>query len=521
MTNQKRLNLQPPAEAVEQVWTPDEIFEAVSSDVSIVERFEEDNRVERKSARVHPRDLGDYFTVYANRQPYGGVIFVGITDDGEIEGCSSLGPERLNDIERAGSIHCPDARIISKSIPAYNKSGKPDFFLAIRVYYHPTKLVETVRNEAYTREGSSKRKLTELEKREIRIKKREIDYEREDVLLHWPEDFDQALVNEYVRNYATAKRLTHAQTPEEILADTRLGRRDSGRFYPNVACALLFASDPRIPFPGAYVRFMRFAGKQERTGQKYNLIDGKDVWIEGPLPRQIAEAAEVIGGEIRQFTRLGSDGKFHTNPEYPKDAWLEAIVNACVHRSYNFKNMVTFIKMFDDRIVVENPGGFYPPTTAETISDIGHNPRNPYLMNALFYFDLVKCAHEGTRRMRASMSEAELPAPEFSEVDTDGNLVRVVLRNDLEHRKSFIDASVEVPISAALYQSLSERERTVVNYLAEHNQINVTEAKNLLGVHWTTAKKTIDALIRKQVCEYTAKRGQKARDPSLRIKLRT
>jgi ATP-dependent DNA helicase RecG len=517
---QRQLLFQPPSRAVEQTWTPDDIYEAVESDLSVIDRFKEDKRVERKPARFQSRELGDYFSVYANRQPHGGVIFLGVTDSGEIEGCSCLSQKQLDDIERAGSIYCPEARFTSKNARAYNKDGKADFIIAIRVYYRPDKLVETSSHEAFTREGSSKRKLKELEKREIRIKKREIDYEREDVPLKWPEDFDQALVQEYVSNYARAKALTREQQPEEILADTRLGRRNGPVFHPNVACALLFAKDPRTVFPGAYVRLMRFAGRHERAGQKYNLIDGKDFWIEGPLPRLIAEAEEVIGGEMRSFTRL-VDGRFQTSPEYPKDVWLEAVVNACVHRSYNFKTMATFIRMFDDRIVIENPGGFHPPTTAATIADIGHNPRNPYLMNALFYFNLVKCAHEGTRRMKEVMSEAELPAPEFSEVDTGGNLVRVTLRNDFEHRKTFIDASVEVPISADLYKSLTERERTLVNYLAEHREINITGAKNLLEIHWNTAKKTIEALVTKQVCEYVTRRGKKAHDPSLKVRLKT
>ena len=176
--------------------------------------------------------------------------------------------------------------------------------------------------------------------------------------------------------------------------------------------------------------------------------------------------------------------------------------------------------MFDDRIVVENPGGFHPPTTAETVSKLGHNPRNPYLMNALFFFDIVKCAREGIARMRESMTVAALPAPEFSEVHAEGNCVRVVLRNDLEHRKSFIDADIDVPISKELYAALSERERMLVNYLAEHRQMNVTDAARLLDVHWNTAKKLISGLIDKDVCEYPPRRNQSARDPSQRVRLK-
>jgi predicted HTH transcriptional regulator len=119
------------------------------------------------------------------------------------------------------------------------------------------------------------------------------------------------------------------------------------------------------------------------------------------------------------------------------------------------------------------------------------------------------------------MSEADLPPPEFSEVDGDGNSVRVILRNEFEHRKSFIDAEVEVPISAELYKKLSDRERSIVNYLAEHNIINVTEAANILGVQWRTAKKALESLISKEICEYLpAKRGQKAHNPSQKIRLK-
>ena len=77
----------------------------------------------------------------------------------------------------------------------------------------------------------------------------------------------------------------------------------------------------------------------------------------------------MIGSQLREFTRLESDGKFYTASEYPQDAWYEAVVTACVHRSYNLKNMNIFVKMFDDRLVVESPGGF-PPLVTQRIFTI-------------------------------------------------------------------------------------------------------------------------------------------------------
>ena len=98
----------------------------------------------------------------------------------------------------------------------------------------------------------------------------------------------------------------------------------------------------------------------------------KNISIERPVPLLIREIAEVLRGQLREFSRFGENGKFDTVPEYPEEAWYEVLVNACVHRSYGLKNMNIFVKMFDDRLVVESPGGFPPllPQTTSTIRTI-------------------------------------------------------------------------------------------------------------------------------------------------------
>jgi ATP-dependent DNA helicase RecG len=459
----------------------------------VISQFGEDRRIERKPSRIDPRQLGDYFSICANTQPHGGVIFLGVTDDGEIEGCSSLDPKRRDELEQAGRTYCADARYIHKNVPVYNKQGEVVYVIAFRVFYRKDKLVANSKGDAWIRIGSSRKKLSELEKREIRISRGEIDHEQEDCGFKWPSDFDLSLIDQYVLAYISARKLTYTRKREDILAVSNLGRtNDKSGFIPNIACALLFAQNPRTKFPGCYIRFLRYQGIHEKTGKEYNVE--KDIWIDqGSVPRLIVEAEEMISEQLRTFTRLGKDGRFHRLPEYPRDAWLEAVVNALVHRSYNFKNIPVTVKMFDDRLVIESPGGFPPPTTAETIYG-AHNPRNPHLMGALFFLDFVKCAHEGSQRMRDTMEEASLPPPLWEQKDLDGHLVRVTLRNEMELRREFIDASIETPISAELFKSLSDREKILINAAVGGRIINVTEAAMLLEVNWRTAKKVLDKL---------------------------
>lgn len=499
----------PPRATLQELWTADDIF--LNADAATIATFHEDYRVERKSARKDPKGLASTLSAFANMQPYGGVIFVGVENSGEITGFQGQGKDRPSEFESVGQF-CPDAKIDTRRIGATNSSGQPDFIIAIRVQFHPSRLVETPSREAFMRRGNTNRRIHEDEKREIRIAKGEIDYEQEPVSINYPEDFDLKLISEFCESFMEARSLGAGHMYEDVLALNHLGRRKGDGFEPNLAGALLFAKDPRKVCPGARVRFQRFEGEQEGTGANYNLI--RDVFVDGPLPVVLRDAEQAISSQMRNFTRLASDGRFYTRPEYPKDAWIEAVVNACVHRSYNLKNMVVFVKMFDDRLTVESPGGFPPPVTSENIYGF-HNPRNPFLMDALFYFGFVKCAHEGTPRMRDAMESVGLPLPEFSQREIGHHQVHVTLRNNVQARKTFVDADAARLLGQKVFAGLSERERLVVNYVTERGSINVSDANRVLQCDWRTARNVLDDLVKKQILDRVGVSG-KERDPKKR-----
>jgi ATP-dependent DNA helicase RecG len=215
---------------------------------------------------------------------------------------------------------------------------------------------------------------------------------------------------------------------------------------------------------------------------------------------------------------LGKDGRFYTNAEYPKDVWLEALVNATVHRSYNLKNMMTYVRMFDDRVVFESPGGFPPPTNEKNIYEI-HNPRNPHLMNALYYLDFVHCAHEGTARMRTMMAEANLPLPEFAQKQIGHHQVHVTLRNNVDARKIFVDEDAANIIGRVLFDTLKDDERMIINYIAERGHMNVSDANRLLNNDWRTAKNKLERLTERGVLLKQSRTGKK-QDPSQRYVLK-
>lgn len=96
-------------------------------------------------------------------------------------------------------------------------------------------------------------------------------------------------------------------TDVELLEHRHLGKVRGGLFVPNNACVLLFAKSPLGPFPGCKVRFLRVDGEIELSGDRYNIV--KDIPVEGPLPILIEESARVIESQLRDFSRLGDDGR--------------------------------------------------------------------------------------------------------------------------------------------------------------------------------------------------------------------
>jgi ATP-dependent DNA helicase RecG len=471
--------------------SPAEIF--AGADQSMLETLKEDKRIERKPCGLHREQVAEYVNMWSNTPPDGGLLVMGMNDDGTWEGCSGIEQAALNRLENPQEL-CPDAPCETKRIPITRPDGSQDFAILIHVRRPFSKrIVKTVKGDVFTRRADTKKKLTADEVRNLQIDIGEVDLEQETCGLDYPAQFDAVAIRQFCDTIRGLLELSPV-SDEEILAVRHLGQFKAGTFLPNYACALMFAVEPDRLLPGAKIRFFRFDGVTEGSGEKFNAV--KDIWIEGlPVPKLIHRAEEVLEAQIRTFSTLGKDGRFYTQPEYPKAAWYEAVVNACVHRSYGngLRNMTIYIKMFDDRLEIESPGGFLPFVNAENIYG-SSCPRNPKLMHAMYFLKFVKMAAEGTRRMRDTMTAMGLPQPEFAQKELGHSRVRVTLRNDIQHRSKWLDKDVAALVGSALAKSLTDNEKRLLNFVAEHKAINVTQAVRLCGLEWGTAKKALNRL---------------------------
>jgi ATP-dependent DNA helicase RecG len=472
------------------LWSPRDIW--VHLNQKYISIFKEDRRVEFKNHKNPDLDdLATYYSTFSNT-PDGGLIVYGVANDGEIHGCDHFSVNQLNAVENCHIERCPMAKPEFKKIPVV-VNGRSSFCTAIFVPYIG-RLVETNKAEAWIRYGESRRKMSEEEKQDFRSTRQELSFELTIApTFQFPRDFDLKIIQDFCDSFREREQRPD-WTNTDVLLDRNLLLRSGDGLKPVNALVLMAANRPGLSIPGCRVRIQRFDTMTEGTGEHYSPL--RDKTIEGNLVKIIQEAREAVSAIIFDVTWLNSDGKFVTTPEYPQWAWFEALVNACVHRSYSFSGTEITVKVFPDRMEIESPGGFVPPVNEKTIG-FTRSSRNHHLMDALRYLGYVRMAREGVRRIRESMMQYSLPEPKFTQEALHGVVVRVILRNNNRERAS--DKAVAEHFGVDVWKNLTEGEIKIAAFAFRNGSIHVLDAQNLTGQTWHTSKKTLERLVKKKV----------------------
>ena len=203
--------------------------------------------------------------------------------------------------------------------------------------------------------------------------------------------------NEYLPSVVTPEVLADDKRDiKEQLASVRLYDRIHG--CPTYAALILFGKNPRYYLPGAYVQFVRFAGKTI-GGEVLN-----EKRFQGPL-FQLLPALEsfVSDAIITQRPVAVSLFREKTVINYPNNALRELMMNACMHRDYQ-SNMPIRLYQFDDHIEIMNAGGLYGEARPENFPNV-NDYRNPIIAEAMKEMKYVNMFNQGIRRVQDMLLE--------------------------------------------------------------------------------------------------------------------
>ncbi len=303
----------------------------------------EDQWFDRKSSRIAPRDLANDLIGMANAD--GGTIVVGLWK-GAVEGGDDNVKRRNAQMQAAIDFAQPPVGVKHRLALCINAKGGRDHLLVIEV---PTSDVvhANARDEVFLRVGDETRSLKFHQRQELLFDKGQASYEARPLKGIGPQALDEQLLEQY------AQAVGHPNIWRLLRARGLAARGEE----LTIAGLLLFAREPQAVLPEAFVRILRYRGRERGTGAGQHLLE--DVRIEGPIPRQLHEAREVVQ-RLQPVRRalISTSGRFGEVPLIPEDAWLEGVVNAVVHRSYSLAGDHIRVEVFDDRIEISSPGRF-------------------------------------------------------------------------------------------------------------------------------------------------------------------
>lgn len=426
---------------------------------------------------IKPSKIADELIGMLNAD--GGVLVFGVSDDGEIQDLRTLG-DKLNEyrtlifdyIHPACNIELEEVEVDGKLIFLFHVEHELERIFARKD-----------NEQVFLRVLDTNRKLN-LD----RIKKLEYDkairrFEEELVKDFDFGDLDKDLLEEY------KEKLNYKGNVLDLMTKRYLAKKKDEVYELKNASALLFTNDPEKYIPSAPVRYIRYEGTEALSGSEHNVV--KDERFENNIPNLITELKAFLRASFRDYYFLDlEEGKFKKVPEYPEEAWLEGVVNALCHRSYNVQGSAVYIKHFDNRLEIINSGPLPAQVTIENIKT-ERFARNPRVARVLEDMGYVRQLNEGVSRIYESMEKSMLSVPEYKEAN--GN-VYLILRNRIsEHSKTIHNTVIEK--IEKNWKSYNTTQISIFNCLFLNHKATIDELSKFADINSNTIRTYVNKFV--------------------------
>ena len=440
---------------------------------------------ERKRAKISMQDLANEIASFSNAN--GGVIAVGITDDGKIEGFNNYGINKLNDFQKVITNYLsPTPNYKTELIEVENVKNEKDNIILFHIEPALNFIVRNNKDEVYLRQGDSSIKLNTEQVRSLEYEKRERNFESEVLKMSSTDDIDLEVMDIY-KNKIGATEIPN----EQVLKARGFLVEDNGKLCFTKAGMLLFGKNPSVYLPSARVRVLKFEGINFQVGTEMNIV--KDRTFDKCLYKTLEEASDFINSQLREFTHLNQQGIFETVPEYPEFAWYEGLVNAVTHRDYSNTGEYITVKLFDDRLEILSPGKLSGFITLDNMKTERYS-RNPQIARVLTEFGIVRELNEGVKRIYSEMQRFYLKDPIYSEPNQHAVLLvldnNIVMRSKRKNETMLKNSEIEQK-----WVQLNYQERQVLQAIYDKGEITSVEVAEIIKRGKTTAVKLLNRLV--------------------------
>lgn len=352
----------------------------------------ESSFVEFKKEEVNPQSLAEEMVAFANAK--GGIIFIGISDDGEITGV-----ERKDIAEFVVNV-CRNGVRPSLLPEIYWHHVEAKKILVVEISSGDVPHA-TTRGQYFIRMGPTKQIPTHAELLRLFQKKKMLHYDEIGIPETSIEDLNLSLVEQYL------ERLSQSPLPNEEPSRTRqlraMGIVSSydGDTLLSIAGNLLFGKHPQQKFPSYEIRCGAYLGEDlaSQVIQEKNCI--------GTLAEQIESAMAFIKFHVPQNQTIEREVRRSDQWAIPMAAVREAVVNAVCHRDYTIEGSAIRINIHPRLLQIESPGGLPNSLTIEELP-YQQNNRNQVIASFLSGLGYAERRGKGMLQMIKQCREVDV-----------------------------------------------------------------------------------------------------------------
>lgn len=192
---------------------------------------------------------------------------------------------------------------------------------------------------------------------------------------------------------------------DELDKALRLVKEENGKIYPTVTGLLLIGKEDRI------------CDLMPTAKTSFQVLEGTDIRVNEQFSKPLLETFEIIENYMKAWNpeREMEYGLFRIPiPEFSEAAFREGLVNAFCHRDYSILQMVR-VAIEDDGLTISSPGGFIDGVNLNNLLTVEPHGRNQALADALKRIGLAERTGRGIDRIFEGSIIYGRPLPDYSE----------------------------------------------------------------------------------------------------------
>lgn len=347
-------------------------------------------------------------TICAFLNNKGGVVLIGVTNDGKLIGQDIADHTKQEIASHIGKIEPSAQSLIEiKYVPI--ESEKKIIFITVKVGKH---CPYTYDGRAFQRTQSATMRMSQHRYEQLIVEREQFNHAWEEVILddYSLKDLDHEEIYKTVSDGIFEHRIPSSAQRDSVRKILKRLNLTVGDKLKRAA-VVLYAKQDSLRLVQCMIKLARFKGlnklgefidNQQIQGNAFHLLSEADAFFRRHLP-----IASFFKPD--QFKRVDT-------PALPVMAVREALINALCHRDYADYRTDISVAIFDDRVEIWNNGDLPHQITLKKLKHAHESVlRNKLIANAFYVRGMIEKWGTGTNKMMDLCKADGVPEPEFTE----------------------------------------------------------------------------------------------------------